>query len=373
MAQTLTDISIRALQPPTKGQVTVWDKSLKGFGVRISQGGTKSFVVVRGANRQRTTIGRFGVISLANARAEAKKLLAEHTLGYRSIAPITFDDAKKKYLGECTQKNRPKTVYDYTRILDRHFKFGRVQLAQISTRDVVNRVSRLSNTPRQQHYAFTVIKAFFRWAVRNRYLENSPVHDLSPPTRHQSREHTLSDAELKEVFAKAKAADSTFSNIIELLILTGQRRSEIAGLRWEWIDNGVITIPSTVTKNKRTHQLPLSKRAKAVLAAQPVTSDWVFPATQRIIRGQGSTFFNSWSKSKRDFDKSLKSVRPYTLHDLRRTFSTRLAELGTPIHVTERLLNHASGAVSGVAAIYNRYSYMEEMRTALEKLSKSIR
>ena len=365
----LTEVSIRALPLPEKGQVTYWDETVKNFGVRVSQGGSKSFVVLRGLNRHRTTLGRFGVIPLADARQRAKELLAEHTLGVTILSPISFDDAKAEYLELCERKNRPKTVYDYKRILERHFKFGKTQLAKITTRDIMQRVNRLSNTPRQQHYTFTVIKAFFRWAVRNRYIEISPLHDLTVPNVAKSRDRTLSGRELREVYTKAQAEVSMFGCIVQLLVLTGQRRNEIAGLRWEWIEGDTITFPAAFTKNERLHRLPLSKTALRILEDRPRVSEWVFPAEKRIVRGKETTFFNNWSKPKKVFDESLKNVAPYTLHDLRRTFSTKLAELGTPIHVTEKLLNHASGSVSGVAAVYNRYSYVDEMRHAVDSLA----
>ena len=101
--------------------------------------------------------------------------------------------------------------------------------------------------------------------------------------------------------------------------------------------------------------------APEVLKGLPEMCDLLFPA-----RGQDATPFCGWSKAKRRFDQPLETT-PYTLHDLRRTFSSNLARLGTPIHVTEKLLNHASGTVSGVAAIYNRYSYLDEMREAVRQ------
>jgi integrase len=150
-----------------------------------------------------------------------------------------------------------------------------------------------------------------------------------------------------------------YGNIIQLLLLTGQRRGEIAALRRSWIEDDLIVFPKGFTKNKREHRLPLSPMAQKVLSGLPDTGDLYFPA-----RGVADRAFNGWGKSKQRFDKTLE-VAPYTLHDLRRTFSSNMARLGTPIHVTEKLLNHVSGTISGVAAIYNRHTYLEEMRVAV--------
>ena len=103
--------------------------------------------------------------------------------------------------------------------------------------------------------------------------------------------------------------------------------------------------------------------AHQIISNLPEMGEYVFPASR--IRNNTTTTFNGWSKAKSAFDKTLTDVEPWTLHDLRRTFSSSLAALATPIHVTEKLLNHVSGSISGVAAIYNRHSYIDEMREAL--------
>jgi hypothetical protein len=202
-AITLTDIAIRALQPPAKGQVTYIDKKMPGFGVRVSQGGTKSFIVVYGANRRRATIGKCGVVSLADARQEAKNLLAEHTLGRNRVVPITFAKAKEGFLAACEQKNKPRTVQDYTRVLNRHFSFGRVQLTDIRKHDLTCRIDKLRKTPAEQNYAFVVARSFFRWAVRQNHLEQSPLDGLQMPARTRPRERVLTEAELGAVFVRA--------------------------------------------------------------------------------------------------------------------------------------------------------------------------
>jgi len=360
----LTDISVKALTAPAKGQTTYWDASHTGFGLRISQGGTKTFVVVHGVERRRFTIGRYPTISLKQARDKAKELQAGLTLGLIEKRPSPAStDALKLYLEASEAKNRPGTVTEYRRLLTNHFAFGRKRLSEITRADIQAKLNKLKDRPSEQRHAFVALKVFFNWAVREEHLPVSPIASMQPPTRQRSRERVLEPKELVEIFEKATAYHRPYGHIVQLLILTGQRRGEIGALRWSWIDRDkqLITYPPEFTKNRRLHVLPYGKRVAAILDDIPehVGSDFVIPG-----RKPGS-HFNSWSKSKRMFDATLEGVDPYVIHDLRRTYSSILAQLGTPIHVTEKLLNHVSGTISGVAAIYNRHSYLDEMREAV--------
>jgi integrase len=156
------------------------------------------------------------------------------------------------------------------------------------------------------------------------------------------------------------AEDYPFGTIVRLLILTGQRRGEIASLRWEYINEAdrTITLPASATKNNRQHTFPYGHLTQQLLKSVPRLGENVFPA-----RGNLEASFSGWSKCKDVFDKRCQ-IAPWTLHDLRRTYSTIHAAIGTPPHITERLLNHASGTISGVGAMHNRYAYLDEMRAA---------
>ena len=370
----LTDITLRSLKLPEKGQVTYWDKSLKGFGLRCSQGGTRSYVVMHGAERRLTTIGRCGILKLAEARAEAKTILAETMLGKRRPKNISFTDAKEKFLEAAKQKNKPRTVKDYERLLGRHFKFGRTNLTDIHTRDIIGKLTKLKGTPSEQNHAFVAARVFFRWAKRQGYLETNPLADMTMPAKSSARERVLSVDELKNVYCAARVHPYPYGPIVALLTLTGQRRGEIVALEWGWIDQKArtITLPSSVTKNGNAHTFPYGDAVAALLKDIPTTGERLFPASRSHVRGKETTVFNGWGKAKENFDRGLDTVAPYTLHDLRRTFSSTLAALGTPIHVTEKLLNHVSGTVSGVTAVYNRHTYMDEMRMAVEGFQNHI-
>lgn len=363
----LTDITLRNLKLPAAGQITYWDEKTKGFGVRCSQGGTKSFVVMHGANRQLTTISKCDVVSLAKARKEAKEILAEVALGRGRPVSLNFAAALEIYLDHVRQKNKPRTVRDYERLLGRHFKFGRVQLADITAHDISRRLQKLKDTPSEQNHAFVAARAFFRWAARHSYLDASPMANIALPARNKSREHVLTEEELGKVYRAAIDHPYPYGPIVALLILTGQRRGEVAALKWDWIEqeNKTITFPSGFTKNGKSHTFPYGDAVANILDGLPKLGHHLFPASRAHVRGKETTIFNGWGKAKKELDEKLVDVAAYTLHDLRRSFSSTLAALGAPIHVTEKLLNHTTGTLSGVAAVYNRHTYADEMRAAI--------
>jgi integrase len=364
----LTDVSLRSFRAPAQGTIDYWDERLPAFGCRVSQGGTKTFILK--LHNSRRAIGRYPTISLAAARVEAKRLLAEKTLGKVRPQSITFPQALKLFLEEKAKSRRPNTVADLTDRLNRHFPF-KGQLADITHQDIGRRLRAIKTNSEHDH-ALAVAKTFFTWAHNRRYIDDNPVRGLSPHG-HTARARVLSDAELKCIWEGA-VSQGTFGVIVRLLILTGQRRGEIAALRSEYCDLNAehnvvagrgqctITLPGELTKNHRSHTFPIGPLAVSVLRSLAPNSDTplLFPA-----RGQADTCFNGWSKSKVQLDK-LSGVDGWTLHDLRRTVATRMAEMGTPPHVVERFLNHVSGTMSPLARVYNRATFQKEMRDAVD-------
>lgn len=365
----MTGIAIRALPAPERGQRTYYDDTLAGFGCRISQGGTRSFVLQHGPTRQLITIGRFPIISLAQARTEAKRLLAERTLGKHQPEKISWDDAVILFLTACQQKNRPRTQAGYKRLLEKHFKFGPTKLAAITPIDIHRRLDKLTDVPGERAHALRVIKIFFNWA-KPRYVDRSPCDGMEV-IKGPSRTRRLSDPELVSVWC-ATSEENCFHKIVRLCVLLGQRRGEIGLLRGEYLDRAArtITFPAEIVKNGREHTIPYGDMAAVILHPLP-HSGFLFP-------GRWSTAqpFNGWAKCKRELDASISDrgtlMAPWTLHDLRRTFATNLAALQIPPHITERLLNHVSGTISGIAAIYNRHEYRSEMREAISKWEEHL-
>lgn len=379
----LSDFGLRSLTVPSKGQCDYWDARFPAFGVRVSQGGSKTFVL--NIHNSRRSIGRYPIVSLAEARVEARRQLAEKTLGKVRPQSITFAAALELFLDEKKQTRRHGTWVDLRLRLNQYFTF-KGQLSDFTHREASRRLARIKTNSCHDH-ALATAKTFFTWAMNRRYITDSPVRGLSP-RGHTPRTRVLSDAELRliwraceqnagevkrakslqaELASSGNLADlsgtlpTSFCKIVQLLMLTGQRRGEIAALQTTWLQDTQITLPADVTKNGRSHTFPISTVSQALLTAGRSSSDLLlFPA-----RGKPKQPFNGWSKSKAALDK-LSGVTAWTLHDLRRTFATRLAAFAAP-HVVEKLLNHVSGTISGVSAIYNRFQYEAECRAAMEE------
>ena len=304
------------------------------------------------------SLGRYPIISLSEARTEAKRLLAEKTLGRLRPHSTAFPKAVEEFLQEKATRRRPITVADHKRHLGLlGFKGA---LSDIRQDDLIRKMRQLRHS--EFNHRLACAKTFFTWAQKKRYVSENPTAGLTPHAT-QSRSRVLTDSELRAVWRATEDADGHFGALIRLLILTGMRRGECAALRSSWVHGSTITLPNETTKNGREHTFPIAALTISLLTEMAPADDsgLLFPA-----RGKPGTTFNGWSKCKVALDKRCK-IAPWTLHDLRRTFATNLAALGTPIHVTEKLLNHISGTTGGIVGIYQRHAYMSEMRTAVHQ------
>jgi integrase len=363
----LTDLSIKALKPPLRGQKFYADDTLKGFGIRVSCGGSKTFVVVHGKERSKHTIGRYPFISLSDARDEGKRVIAKLTLGSYQSPAEPFDTVKTDYLEDCAKKNKPRTVRDYTRLL-KHFPFGDTKVGTITKRDVTKHLEAIE-APSERFHAQVAIKVFFAWCAGKGYIDASPVTALKAPKRPKKAKRVLSPEELREVLSRALQYPFPFGHIVSLCILTGQRRNEVASFEWELKTDSALTVSAEVAKNSLEHTFPYGRFTAQVFESIPQhakQSQYIFPASRDHVRGIPTTHFNGWGKCKKEFDETLENVAPYTLHDLRRTFATTLQRIGVPLEVREKLLNHISGTQAGLLGTYNRYGYEEEMKQAID-------
>ena len=360
----LTDISIRALKAPEKGAFIVYDDALNGFGVRISVGGTKSFVLTHGPRRERETLGRFGVVTLHEARAEAKRRLAEYTLGKERPRTALWDDAVAEYLEEVAAKRRPRTHESYKYALEKHFRYGATRLSELRPHDLDRNLRRLMDRPAEQQHAYVALRAFVRWAYRKYYFERSPMDRMRAPHPYVPRERVLSDDELRIVWHAA--GDATFGKIVKLLILTGQREGEIAKLTGAMVGEDKIIIPAWLAKNNREHRVPLGAMANEILSPRVGREEFFFPNGRH-----GSKAFSSFASGKLRLDER-SGVGGWRLHDLRRTFASGMASIGVPMPVVERLLNHVSGSFGGIVGVYQRYNFLPEMRDAVARWENHV-
>jgi integrase len=209
----------------------------------------------------------------------------------------------------------------------------------------------------------TRLGTFFNWCVRRDLIPNNPAKDLMTPGKPAERDRWLTDAEIRAFWSATGALDAKFCAMFRLLLLTGQRRGEVGGMRWSEVDleNRQWTIPGRRTKNRREHIVHLSEMAIEALGAVPRADgrEEVWSPTRD----------SGWARAKAWLDAAMcDRLAPWQTHDLRRTATTIMARLGVAPHVADKTLNHQSGTIRGVAAVYNRFQYLDERRAALEAL-----
>lgn len=294
------------------------------------------------------------------ARTEARRLLlqasAAPTITFRELVDLFFTV-------RCTPKNnKPRTISDYKRLISRHFcHLDGKKLAAIEHSDIGKVLDGLAGTPSEANHAYISVKTLFNFAVDRKLALANPCPSALPYKR-SSRERVLADPELFAIWTAAN--DYPFGVIVRLLLLTGQRRTEIGALQWSYVHDGLVTLPSSITKNSVEHTIPLAPLAQELLDSVPRLTAYVFPS-----KVSGGTHFSGWNKCKQ---RLAVSIPHWTLHDLRRTFSTIHARIGTPPHITERILNHQVGTLTPIAKIYNRYSYLDEIRAAMFNYEREL-
>ena len=373
----IAKITVRTVEQLKPGS-RVWDTVVQGFGVRRQKDGAYYYLRYRrNGLQQMRSIGRHGSPWTPDtARNRAKQLLGLVVGGddpfAKPIAAEAFGAEVERYLGKQQAALKPRTYLELERHLRRHCApLARLRLTEIDRRTIALRLAEIETAsgPTARNRARSSLSAFFNWAVREGLLDANPVTGTARADERGSRDRVLAQAELAELWAALPLGD--FGEIVRLLILAGQRREEIGGLRWSEVDldRGLIALPPERTKNLRKHEVPLSIQARAILQRQSKRKDRDF------IFGIGEAGFSGWSKSKERLDKALlakrkaraKPLPSWRLHDLRRTCATGMAELGVQPHIIEAVLNHVSGHKAGVAGIYNRAHYEDEMRDALQR------
>jgi integrase len=208
------------------------------------------------------------------------------------------------------------------------------------------------------------LSKMFSWLVQHRRVSQNPCKDVHRPEASRARDRVLTDTEIVKFWRATDADRMEFSALLKLLLLTGCRLNEVAGMtRAELSDDGATwNIPGARTKNKRPHVVPLAPLARKMVGSG--SEGFVFTTT-------GRSPVSGWSKIKRRLDEAMK-IPPWRLHDLRRTAATGMAEIGIAPHIVEAALNHISGAKAGVAGTYNRAAYAPEKRAALERWASHV-
>jgi len=398
----LTPASIERLKPPPSGQAEYYDRRLPSFGIRLSYHGRRSWFVMTRLDGKliRVTLGRFPALSLASAREEARNAIDLAAVGtdprrVREQKKREREQERRNTFSACAEdfirlhaqrRLRASTQRDYRRVLtgpDTRAWRDR-PIADISKRDVLDVIEAIDarGSPGASKRTLVYLRKFFNWCAERDAITTVPTDRIRAPHPEVKRDRVLSEDELRYVLRALTEDDSIFAPVIRILLLTGQRRSEVAGMAWSELrgldtNEAVWEIPAARTKNKRAHLVPLAPNLRDLLLATPRTGELVYSTT-------GRTPLSGFGKAKVRLDQRLAQLRErdgfapmpaWTFHDLRRTMVTIMNErLGIAPHVVEAVVNHVSGlAKAGVAGVYNRALYLEDRRRALLAWSDHVR
>ena len=376
----LTQRRIELLEcPEGKKDALVFDDEQRGLGVRVTASGAKSYLAqyaLAGAKR-RVPLGSCDAISLAAAREATKVVMGEVAKGRdpatdRKEAALR---AGRKAAHDALTLEALLEQWDALHLADRRERYRAESVraikiafalslkspaADLSRSTVVRALDSLSRQDKPAMASRTAAygRAAYHWAVKRGSLAVNPFANL-PQAPVARRDRVLTDEELRAVW-RATEELGPFNAIVRMLILTGQRRAEIAGARWDELDADLSTwsIPGSRAKNGVTHIVPLPSQAQAILRATPRRegTDLIFPGERGM--------FSGWSKSKDRLDQRC-GIFNWTLHDLRRTAATGLQKLGVRLEVTEAILNHVAGSRAGIVGVYQRHHWADEKRAAL--------
>jgi integrase len=373
----VTKSAIDAL-PTRSSDVVYWDTGCPGFGVKVTPKGRKVFIALyrtggTGSRLRKYTIGPYGRVTLHQARIAAQKVFSAKLEGrdparekrearLRTVAD-RVEDVLESYIAQHVSGTRSSA--EISRLLRRELGgvLGNRSIHDINKRDIVELVSAIDQrgTSIAANKALKSIKTFLRWCVGRAILDKSPADGIPLTTREVARDRVLTDAELAQVISAARTMDRPYGHIVEFLALTGQRREEVARATWDEFDlaEQIWTLPKARTKNGKAHIVHLSDQAITVLGRLQKSGSYVFSLG-------GSKPFQRFSATKRKLDE-LSRVIDWRLHDLRRTCVSGMARLGIAPHVADKILNHQSGTISGVAAVYQRHDFLLERKVAIER------
>jgi integrase len=369
--------------PDGKDDHIEWCDDLSGFGLRLRKSGDRvrrTWVAQYRAHgrTRRLKIGTVEKVAPDEARKAARKALAEVELGgdpqaqraeKRLKASHTLISVIGDYLAEAKLRLRPNSYRAVRLYLEDRAYFGplhNVGVTEVTLADVAARLGTIkrSNGSTTAARARETLSAVYTWAAGEGLLGKHPVNPVAwtnKPAIRAPRDRVLSDSELVAIWRAC--TDDDDGRVIKLLILTGQRRAEVGGMRWSEIDvaKGTWSMPANRTKNQRPHVLPLPPLALSIIESTPPCSGRDCMFGERAEKG-----FTRWWQVKVALDARLgDQVQPWRMHDLRRSLATKLGDLGTAPHVIEAILNHISGHKRGIGGVYNRSLYFNDMRSAL--------
>lgn len=376
-----TDRWLANCQPPPRGRLEFADGLCPGLRARITSKGKKSFSVVSWVNgrQQRVTLGRYPLVSLADARMRTKGALLEQSLHIHPPAGDAPAEPRLTYLEMADQyleRHLKPNIRSWRNVHSSLVSHPAVQrllsrsAAEITRRELVDVIDSVAaaGTPQAAVNLLRRLKMLFNWAVDRDLMSASPCDRIRPLAKTVERDRVLSDVEIAAVWQASFKLSAPYGEMYRMFLLTGQRRSEVATMRWPEIQSDVWTIPREKVKKDRPHTVPLTATAQGILsglAGLPRVVDdngFVFTTTG------GASASSNFAKVKRELDE-LSGVTGWTIHDIRRTVRSKLAELGVPREVARKVLNHEDAKVD---RIYNRHEYLTEKREALGRWERML-
>ena len=401
----LTDAAVKRLKTlDDVDRTEYWDLATPGLGLRVSASGAKSWVMILRTlkagtwQQQRVTLGKYPSVSLAEAhhmaleartRAEQgadpasvrKEQRAELEKDSRNTFAAVVADFLSKYRTRQKRKPADRTLAELKRVLgsDLFAAWADRPMVQITRRDIMDAADALVEQGHETaaNRYLTYLKMLFGWAVERGILADDPTTGVKKPGAETSRARVLSAEELRAVWYATAPTQANkgdlFGPIVQTLMLTGQRRNEVAGMRWAEVDvaAGLWTLPAGRAKNHREHLVPLATPVLGILRERQAEQAAMRMKSAFVFTSAGTAPFSGWSRSKARLDARA-GIAPWTLHDLRRTLVTRMGEdLRIAPHVVEAIVNHV-GTRAGVAGVYNRALYLDERRAALNAWAAHI-
>lgn len=374
VSKALTDLAVRKARPAEK-RYDLYDAALRGFGLRVSTSGAKTWFAMRRVNGRmvRHSLGRYPEYSLAEARIAAGAALKKMTEGEhpRADKAAMFEAVFEDWLTRDQGKNR--SVADVRNAMTKHALpvFSGTPIDGIRKQHVLRLIDRIvdSGSPVQANRVLAYLRRLFNWCVERDLIVDNPAAGIKAPSKEVSRERVLSIDELKDLLAAAERIGYPWGPMVEILIYTGQRLEEVAQATWDELDldRWVWALSGSRTKNGRPHIVHLSRLTTSTIQGLPKIDGqpWLFSTS-----GRGPV--KGFSKAKAKLDKE-SGVSGWTFHDLRRTFATFTTDrLDINPVVIDKILNHASGAVKGVAAVYQRGEYIDQRKTAMDSWAEFL-
>lgn len=360
MRKRLTDQAVKAAKPADSTAI-IWDELLTGFGLRINAGGRKSFVVKGRADGRQymKTVGDATRMPLAAARDKARALIAEgpeHVPGLLSFEHVA-DRFRREHLS--TLKTGRKQGHELARLAEAFSgrEIGTIRKAEI--RAYLDHRAEAGQVAANRSLA--LIRKLFNWCAETDLIEASPVVSIKP-AKEAPRERVLTSDEMRRIWQAS--ISYPFGPAIRLLMVTGQRRQEVGGMRWPEIDGELWTIPGERTKSGRSHEVPLSNLAIETVEGLPRITDQSF-----LFSTTGRTPISGWSKAKAQLDAAT-GIEGWRFHDIRRSVASSMARLQIDRLTISRVLGHAEGGITG--PVYIRYGYLEEKAQALQRWADEL-